>query len=161
VIPVDVNHDRPVGEVKYLELGRSGKLAAVCEIDAAGLDQGPWFFSPEILHRRGKDIELRAVAITKKPACIALGPITAHPGTLADAARTIVYQDGWEGMLIQRAAEYDRARKRGEPLTVHDRNPRTASAALASPRPSGRIDRPHQPEGRGPRPHPLAREDQP
>lgn len=134
MIRVDIDHGRVVGEVKHLELRQDGKLYAVTEIDATGLDQGPWYFSPEILHRNGRDIELRAVAVTKKPASVALGPIEAFPGTLHQVASTIVYQDGYAGQLIKRADETDRKRRRGEPLEVHGAAaPTTPAPALSLP----------------------------
>jgi hypothetical protein len=40
-ISVDVDHDRRIGAVKYLELSQGGRLHAVCEIDASCLDEGP------------------------------------------------------------------------------------------------------------------------
>ena len=138
-ILVDVNHDRPIGQVKHLELSPAGKLYAVCEIDAAGLEPGPWFYSPEILHRNGRDIELRAVAIVKKPASVALGPIEAFPGTLHEAAREVVYQDGFPGAIVKRADQADRTRKRGEPHVVHGATAPSAPA-LAPVRPAGRIE---------------------
>jgi hypothetical protein len=142
----DSSRRRPrpvVGQVKYLELSQGGKLHAVCEIDGSGLGEGPWHFSPEILHRRGRDIELRALAVTKRPASVGLGPIEAFPGKLYDAARSIIYQDGRVGQLVRRAAEFDSRRKRGEPLQVHGAKAPGASTTppeLASPRPAGQIE---------------------
>jgi hypothetical protein len=103
--------------VKYLELGAS-KLYGVCEVDSSRLAEGPLFYSPEVRHRGGRDIELLGLAITRKPASVALGPLVAYPGTLHDASRQIVYQDGFIGKLIRRADEFDRRRKHGEPLTI-------------------------------------------
>ena len=45
-IPVDIDHERSIGQVKYLELGRGGKLTAVCEIDGTSLGEGPWYYCP-------------------------------------------------------------------------------------------------------------------
>ena len=126
-IRVDVDHERPIGQVKYLELGRNGYLTAVSVIDGSALGEGPWYYSPEIVHRAGTDIELKALAVTRKPASVALPPLEPFVGTtLAEAARGVVYKDGWAGTVVQRAAEYDRARKPPrEPLVVVDRNPPT------------------------------------
>lgn len=116
-IACDLNHDQPLGEVKYLERTDT-KLYAVCEIDGSMLGEGPWFFSPHIRHCGGKEIDLHGLAVCKTPASVALGPIHAFPGTLHDAARHIVYQDGFKGQLVKRADEYnDRRRFRsGEPI---------------------------------------------
>jgi hypothetical protein len=51
-IPVDVDHARPIGTVRYLELSQGARLHAVCEIDGAGLE-GPLYFSPSIRHVDG------------------------------------------------------------------------------------------------------------
>jgi HK97 family phage prohead protease len=128
-IRVDVDHERPVGEVKHLELSRNGNLFAVCEIDGSGLE-GPLYYSPEVLHRGGKDIELRALAVTRSPASVGLGPLTAFPGTLAEVARGIVYQDGWTGQLVKRAHEHARKRKHNEPIIVVGLEPKPEPARL-------------------------------
>jgi hypothetical protein len=117
-ISVDVDHDRPIGQLKYLERRTDSKLFAVCEIDASGLEEGPWYFSPEIRHRGGKDIELLALAVTRSPASVGLGPVTAFAGTLREASAKIVYQDAWQGKIVRRAAAFDARRKRHEPLVV-------------------------------------------
>jgi hypothetical protein len=84
-IAVDVDHGPRVGAVKYLERTER-RLYAVCEIDGARLE-GPLYFSPEIHHYGGRDIELRALAVTQRPASIALGPITRTPGRFAKPLR--------------------------------------------------------------------------
>jgi HK97 family phage prohead protease len=127
-ISVDVDHDRIVGEVKFLER-TSRALSAVCQIDATSVGEGPWYFSPEVNIRRhegGQDVELRRLAITRKPASIGLGAVEAFPGTLAEAASKIVYQHGYNGQLVKRAHEYNRKRRRGEPLEIHEPNKRRA-----------------------------------
>lgn len=123
---VDVDHDpgRTIGEVRYLE--RTGRgLWAVCEIDASTLGDGPWFYSPEIRHRAGHDIELRSLAVTRRPASICLDPIDAFPGTVADAAyRTVTSRDGFLGEVVKRARDYDNRRKHDDPLVIQGEHPR-------------------------------------
>jgi HK97 family phage prohead protease len=131
---VDHDHDQVVGRVAYLERPhRDGRIHAVCEIDDAGLE-GPLFYSPEILHRNGKDIELRRLAVTQKPASVALGAITAFRFPLERASGKIVYQDGWQGELVKRAAEYDRRRKRGEALVIAEPGKPPATLETAATR---------------------------
>src|SRR5262249_13963210 len=49
--------------------------------------QGPWYYSPPFTHLPGGvDIALEAVAITREPASVALGPIRAYPGALETPA---------------------------------------------------------------------------
>jgi hypothetical protein len=119
VIGVDVDHSRPIGEVRYLEFNGSGRLYAVCEIDGSGLE-GPLFFSPHVRHRDGLDIELLGLAVTTSPASIGLDPIDAFPAALDRAASQVVYQDGFAGQLIKRAAAYNRSRKHGQPIVIVD-----------------------------------------
>jgi len=116
-IPVDVNHEGPViGQVAYLERNGSGRLHAVAEIDASGLDDGPWYYSPFIEHVEGRDIVLQALSVTRTPASIALPPISAFPARLPDAgAYRGIHQD-----LVKRAAAYDRRRRSGEPHLIVD-----------------------------------------
>jgi len=134
-IGVDVDHGRPIGQVKYLER-TNAKLYAVCEIDSGSLSHGPWAFSPLVRHRDGHDIELLSLAVTKSPASVGIGTLDAWPGTLREAAREVVYQDGFAGELIRRAAEYDRRRKRGEPLVIQGVHPKppTPKPTVAPPR---------------------------
>lgn len=130
-INVDRDHDQVIGEVKYLERAPNGQLHAVCEIDGADLD-GPLYFSPAIRYRDGgRDVELRGLALTATPATIGLPPVDAVPGTIADAATKVVYQHGFAGQLIRRAREYDRRRKRGEPLVIQGTHARGVSTAPA------------------------------
>lgn len=140
-IAVDVNHDeRPIGLVKYLEQGPGGQLYAVCEIDGSTLAAGPWFYSPELRHRDGKDVELRSLSLVESPASVALEPVGAFPGSLRDAACTIVYQDGLKGQLVKRADAYDRCRKRGEALVISGHGGRkTHAVARDDERPYGQM----------------------
>jgi HK97 family phage prohead protease len=128
-VRVDVNHDRVVGRVAYLERAPNGQLHAVAEIDGAGLD-GPLYFSPSIRHYDGHDIELRALAVTRSPATVALPAIEAFPGTIADAASRVVYQHGYSGQLIRRARDYDRRRKHGQPLVIQGTQPQCVAPTL-------------------------------
>jgi HK97 family phage prohead protease len=137
---VDVDHrdDRICGRVCYLER-RQGRILAVAEIDGSQLGEGPWAFSPEVAHYRGTDITLKRLAITKKPATCGIGNISAFPGTLRDAASAVVYQDGADGQLIRRAAQYDRARASGQPLVIQEPHKPPAPAAMGLV-PSGKIE---------------------
>ena len=60
----------------------------------------------------------------RNPASVGLEPVHAFPFELDQAAGTIVYQDGWQGEIAKRACEYDRRRKRDEPIVVHDPPPK-------------------------------------
>jgi hypothetical protein len=147
-IVVDLNHEQPIGSVKYLEATARG-LFAVSEIDGSNLGEGPWFYSPAVSHCAGREIELLGLAVTRSPASCGLGPLTAFPGTLADAASKIVYQDGWEAQFVRRAHDYDCHRTRGESLAVQvtrplDNNERegmdSVHALAARYQPQGRTD---------------------
>jgi hypothetical protein len=117
-IAVDVNHDgTPIGTVRYLERTAS-KLFVVCEIDASGLGEGPWAYSPWIRHFDGKEIELLGLSVTRRPAQIGIGHLDAFPGPLHEAAAHVVYQDGHAGALVKRARDYDRHRKHGQAIMI-------------------------------------------
>src|SRR4051812_30459964 len=61
-VRVDIDHDDRdvIGQVRYLELAPNNQLHAVAELDGRDLD-GPLYRSPEIAHRDGRDIRLRAL----------------------------------------------------------------------------------------------------
>jgi len=139
-IGVDVNHDQRIGQLKYLERTGSGRLLAVCEIDGSSLGDGPWYYSPEIRHRGGRDIELLSLAVTRSPASVGLGPITAFPGTLHDAARKVVYQDGHGGELVKRADEYDRRPKHGEPIVIQGTHTQRSTSTVERASSAQRIE---------------------
>lgn len=117
---VDVEHSgAPVGEVKYLECNEAGRLSAVVEVDGFDLDDGPWYFSPEIRHFGGRDITMTALAVTRRPASVPAWPVVSYPGPLRDAGsgfRRDAFADG----LLKRAAQYDKRHRRGDPLAIVD-----------------------------------------
>lgn len=119
---VDVEHSCvPVGSVRYLERNVAGCLFAAAEVDGSDLDDGPWFFSPEIEHVGGQDIVMTSVALTRSPASVAPQPVVSYPGPLRDAAGSGFRRDPFADGLVKRAAQYDKRRRRGDPLDVVDR----------------------------------------
>ena len=134
----------PIGQVKYLELGQAGKLArGLRDRRRPASTKARGSSRPEIVHRGGKDIELRALAVTKKPASVGLGPINARPGTLADAARGIVFQDGWEGGLVEtrRRVRPETQARRADRRSRHEPAGHPAAAARARATAADRPDR--------------------
>jgi HK97 family phage prohead protease len=127
-VPCDLEHGPVLGELKFAERTRDDKIIAVCEIDGSQVGEGPWYYSPSVTHLPGgADIALEAVAITREPASVGLGPIRAYPGDLRSAAAKTVYQDRDHAVLKQ-AAAYDRAR-RGTPLVIQGKQPKLSTPA--------------------------------
>lgn len=137
-IPVDRDHNGiGRGELVYLERDRHGRLWAVGHVDdrvSASVDVRVGDRSVSLEHdlfwsvRRSpfpSDIVIDSVALTAASARITPQPVKFMPGSL-DYRRQP--PSGWkldpdERALLQRACEAHRARRRGDPLIVHDVTP--------------------------------------
>jgi hypothetical protein len=131
-IPVDVEHDRrAVGRVVHLER-RDGSVIAVAEVDAdpfvnvaVGDEVIPvetdWYWSAE-RHSTpsGEDVVFRALSLTRNPARVNAQPLTWYEGGLGERINWRLGFGSPEAGLLTRAAEARYARRRLEPLVIHD-----------------------------------------
>jgi hypothetical protein len=84
-VPVRLEHRGPtVGQLKHLERDRDGRLIALCEVDCNLVAAVPMWFSPTVLHRNGRDLELLDLALTRAPASIALPSVHVRDGDLRE-----------------------------------------------------------------------------
>ena len=138
---VDLEHDRVLGRVAYLERTAGVGLFAVAVIhDVTRLPvDGELFYSPAtsayINGAVGTDITLDGLALVAKPGTVSQRPVSVIPGELRDVARR-PHLLGKSAALIQRAA----AHKDGTTAIV-DLGQTPAQAARQSiPAPSGRTE---------------------
>lgn len=124
-IPVNIGHNKAaeVGQVVHLELtGRH--LWAVCELDHDLGDDGTWKFSVETMSTYkagslvGEDVEVTGLGLVARSAQTNLRPVRFLPGTVTDAARRVVHQDGLVGQLVRNAADVLASRRQHRPITV-------------------------------------------
>jgi hypothetical protein len=121
-IPLDLDHERQVGSVEYLERSDDMSLwaVAVAHDDMLLTVHTPVYASAGVLAARdGTDIELRSLALTHEPAGLGLRPATIIPG---DFRRSEV-RCHWHNLtpsrtLFERAAEHISHRHYGDPIVI-------------------------------------------
>lgn len=138
---VDCDHDgAAIGEVVYIERQHGRVTIVGVAGDELPHVDGDIYLSPDITSNDDgtvrHDIELHAVAITRRPGTTGLPPITVVPGDLRDVA----VRATWSNLtpkreLLERAAKYDRARAPDAPhrIAEPDRQRELAAVGAATP----------------------------
>jgi hypothetical protein len=113
-IEIDCEHDHHrIGEVRTLELDEQQRLWAVCKIDLErfAYDSTPWYFSSEVRHLDGRDIELVRLSVVRRPGSVGTRPVMFHPGELR--GRTWPHRTVLKEMLTRASEAPDTTWSRG------------------------------------------------